>query len=304
MSQDLFIGLVTYKGSRFSDARTDSGLASSLARSLHQNPAFTGRVFVEVFDQDLFDGELVPLTRAEVVNSIRAELRIESRWRRYLNPMRKQYFSRMLMPVRHVYRYLKFAPPWVRTLNLDSPGAVMLRRLVNIELAHISLLESAVDSVADWILILEDDADTRSVEEFGRALSEFLGDSYNSNNLTRLKPKYINMSQSFTLSKVGSAGSDSNIGFWGNSSRIFSTSIPFTNTVCAVMYSREFAKVLLDRFRQIPLSPVIPIDWKLNLAIMQLFHEGILGEGDCWTIDPAPILQRSMHHGQIDRLSK
>jgi hypothetical protein len=43
------------------------------------------------------------------------------------------------------------------------------------------------------------------------------------------------------------------------------------------------------------MQPIIPIDWKLNAALMQLVQEGSIGDGDCFTLEPAPIRQSSMH---------
>jgi len=58
---------------------------------------------------------------------------------------------------------------------------------------------------------------------------------------------------------------------------------------------------LLDEFGVIPLSPVLPIDWKLNVALMNLVAAGKLGEGDCWQVDPAPFIQGSMHHVAVNK---
>jgi len=43
------------------------------------------------------------------------------------------------------------------------------------------------------------------------------------------------------------------------------------------------------------MQPIVPIDWKVNDAIMNLSHTGVLGPGDCYTVDPGPIRQASMH---------
>ena len=43
------------------------------------------------------------------------------------------------------------------------------------------------------------------------------------------------------------------------------------------------------------MTPVAPIDWKLNRALMELWRDGALGPSDCWWVEPGPIVQRSMH---------
>ena len=75
---------------------------------------------------------------------------------------------------------------------------------------------------------------------------------------------------------------------------LFSASKPVTNTVCAILYHREFLSLLLTKLDELPLEPVVPIDWKLNVALMELFQEGAIRPGSCWVIEPAPVLQRSM----------
>ena len=57
------------------------------------------------------------------------------------------------------------------------------------------------------------------------------------------------------------------------------------------MYSRTFAQELLDVFEQLPLFPVLPIDWKVNKAITELDRS----ERQCWWVQPPPITQGSMH---------
>jgi hypothetical protein len=72
---------------------------------------------------------------------------------------------------------------------------------------------------------------------------------------------------------------------------LFSAERPVTNTVCAVLYRRDLLVRLRDALREIPLSPVIPIDFKVNEAVMRI-ADG-MQPGDCWVASPAPIQQRS-----------
>jgi len=45
---------------------------------------------------------------------------------------------------------------------------------------------------------------------------------------------------------------------------------PVTNTVCAVLYRRSFLAHILAKLEDIPTYPVVPIDWKLNRALMNM----------------------------------
>ena len=67
-----------------------------------------------------------------------------------------------------------------------------------------------------------------------------------------------------------------------------------TNTVCAILYRAAFVRDLLAAMDALPMEPVVPIDWKLNLALMRMFDDGRLVAGDCWQVEPGPIDQLSM----------
>jgi hypothetical protein len=60
------------------------------------------------------------------------------------------------------------------------------------------------------------------------------------------------------------------------------------------MYHRDFLVHLINEFELIPSEPVVPIDWRLNKALMNLWNKGLIGSGDCWFVEPAPIDQLSM----------
>lgn len=169
-----------------------------------------------------------------------------------------------------------------------------MERLINIELAHVSLIKEGCQSGCDWILILEDDAHAGSISELADSLARFIMTMEQTTNLGS-QPQYVNLSRSFSETRLGVTTLMTHAGHWSAGAELLASSKPVTNTVCAVLYRREFAERLLTEFESIPLSPVLPIDWKLNLAIMRLFDLAELGPGDYWTVNPAPILQGSMH---------
>jgi hypothetical protein len=87
---------------------------------------------------------------------------------------------------------------------------------------------------------------------------------------------------------------------WGGDRcrRIAQSLLPVTNTVCAILYRTEFLMQLLDVWEALPMEPVVPIDWKLNRALMTLYQRGSLPPGSTWLVDPAPIIQMSMIHSR------
>lgn len=162
-------------------------------------------------------------------------------------------------------------------------------RLANIEAAHMSLMRAGVTSGSQWILILEDDA---RAPDYRRLAQEFNENLVSWNRATQ--PSYVNVSQSFALDALKIDRTLTTVGPWSSASTVLSSFIPFTNTVCAVLYRGEFLQTLNEEMEGIPLQPIIPIDWKLNLALMRLHTKGLIRPGDCYTVDPAPIVQGSM----------
>jgi hypothetical protein len=288
MSPSIFLGLVTHKASRFTEATTDSGLIKSLDRELRALGVETTMV---IHDEDRYTPELLELTPKAVRESIDAELRTEREWRLYLDPALSRPRLSVEMLTRRLYRRLKLAPPWKRTLNADDPGAKMLRRLINIELAHEYLLEAGMQSQADWVLVAEDDAVAVDQRSFAQSL-EFFANTFNPSPA----PKFVNLSESFSDSILGVDHLMTSVGAWPgtNSASIESSSKPITNTVCAILYRGSFLAELLASFQLLGLSPVIPIDWKLNRAILAMHKAKRLGDGDCFSIRPAPLIQGSM----------
>jgi hypothetical protein len=285
----VFLGLVTHPQTRFRDSAEPGGLVFSLAELLSQRGV---DAVTEVHGANLYSPSLLTLDRAEVRASIAAELTVEMRWRSYLDPTVSAAWLRSFMAARHVYRRLRFAPPWRRALAPSDAGPTMLRRLVNIELAHIALMESAVESGADWALIVEDDAAAVDTAGLASALASFVV-----SRTDERQPQYVNVSRSFDEASLGIDSCLTMIDTWndGSGTTIQSAALPVTNTVCAVLYRTTFLQRLLDAFAGIPLSPVLPIDWKLNEAIMRMNMAGELTSGDCWFLIPAPVTQRSMH---------
>lgn len=290
MPEALFLGLVTHPATRFPGSSSDDGLARATAQLLDDD----GRgAVVVIWDRDAYTPDLLAIDRGEIEVSIDAELAVEARWRRYIDPRIPGFAMDAFMSVRRAYRRRKFLPAAGGAVTEASPGFRMVRRLINIELAHLGLMRSAVESGCLWTLILEDDASCGDTRAFADGFMEF-ADAYGDSD----QPAYVNVSRSFDQGRLRIAGLLTPCGTWGGSTQapaqILSASKPVTNTVCAVLYRTSFLEELLTVLDSLPLSPVIPIDWKLNAALLQMHDSGALGAGDCWFLEPAPIVQRSM----------
>jgi hypothetical protein len=283
----IFLGLVTHQRTSYPESSGSDGLVSSVSSALTRLSVSTR---VEVHDADLHDEAVVPLTNREVISSIDAELDVEQRWRLHVDPGQSHLRLHSFMATRRIYRRLRLAPPWHRRKQATPQGARMLRRLVNIELAHVNLMQAAVDCRSTWTLIVEDDARVADPQEFAEALASFV-----ENHTSADQPLYINVSQSFA-DPLGISQHLHPIGAWDEATAEMAADRALTNTVCAVLYRTTFLEALLTTLREIPVSPVLPIDWKLNEALLALTDQGTISSGDCWFLTPGPIMQRSMHN--------
>ena len=281
----LFVGVVSHEGSRFSVSQGPHGLAYRLADSL---PG----VEVQVNTSNLLDEAALPVTAAMVQAMLGAELRLDRAWSRYLGrPMGPRWWAV------HAARSLRRG--WQR---LSPPDVSVARRLLNIELSHLDLMRRGLDSQAPWVLILEDDAFATDIADVASGLAGLMSASP--------APAFVNLSASFSnaalgiehlLSPVPGLAWDGVEGSTaaGSPRVLLQASRPVTNTVCAILYSRAFLVRLVDAMEALPMEPLVPIDWKLNLALMRMFAAGQIGAGDCCLVEPAPITQMSMQPAGI-----
>ena len=273
----LFIGVVSHPKTRFVASQGEHGLATQLAAQL---PG--AEVHVNVVD--LLDEKSISIDRRFVQSSLTAEFKLEQAWMRYLKSR-----SGMRQFRRRLSRWVRRSAQWIR-----SPSPNSMRRLINIELSHRDLLERGLASGAPWMLILEDDAGAQDVFDLAQGIDGIIH--------AARPPEFVNLSQSFTLVELGidQLVSPSPTAWHGAEARVILTADrPVTNTVCAIMYSREFTQRLMTIWQGMPMEPVVPIDWKLNAALMRMFDLGLVGGNSCWLVDPAPIIQMSMHEPGI-----
>lgn len=237
---------------------------------------------VSVDTSNRLDTSANPVTSVDVQDALSAQVRLEDEWNVYLSGSR-------LSGLRSVGNS---GLRWGRRLwrKVAPPSTSMVERLLNIEMAHVALLNQGLSSGARWILILEDDASATDVVDLTRGLVDLLQGAPDD-------VQFINVSESFDVSELGIdhllSVTDTE---WAGSvtRRVVSASRPVTNTVCAIAYRASFVTELLDWFSSMPMRPVVPIDWKLNKGLMAMNASGALGADSCWWVIPGPIDQLSM----------
>lgn len=276
---DLFIGVVSHERSRFADSQGADGLAARLRRALGARGL---DVEVQVNTADLHDPAALPIDERTVQASLDAQLRIDREWSAFLGR-------------RGLDETTRLAARWARRQadRVRPPSVATMRRLLNIELSHLDLLRTAVTVGATWALIVEDDASTDDVDDAAGGLAGLIADMDASE-----QPAYVNVSQSFTNDQLGITHLLREVGVpWRGATErsVLRSTLPVTNTVCAILYRGAFLPTLVAALDAVPVEPVLPIDWKLNRALMDLHGANALRDGDCWLVEPAPIVQRSMH---------
>ncbi len=277
---DCFIGVVSHEGSRFAISQSHEGLAEILRSRISEAGITTS---VQINTRDFHDAEALPIDNGVVQETLSAELRLQAQWATYL---RAGSNGSIVDGARTLVRSARRA---ARRFRAPSPSSVT--RLVNIELSHLDLMRAGLESGAAWVLILEDDAFAHDPVDCSQGLVGLMRDC----------PKtvdYVNVSESFTNAELGVGHLLTAVRFpgWTGSvaRQVLSAARPVTNTVCAILYRREFLTALVETMEALPMTPVVPIDWKLNIALMRLFESGRLRDGSCLLVDPAPIDQMSM----------
>ena len=274
----LFVGVVSHEGSRFSVSQGPEGLAARLATAM---PG----VEVHVNTADLLDERALPVTPAAVQATLSEELRLDRVWADYLSrEMGLRWWAV------HTARWARRG--WRR---LRPPGTGLVRRLLNIELSHLDLMRRGLDCGAPWVLVVEDDGFSADVADLAAGMRGLMD--------AARAPAFVNVSASFSAQELGIVhllNPVSECTWAGSAPRtILSADRPVTNTVCAILYRSDFLAELVVAMDALPMEPVVPIDWKLNLALMRLHESGRIGAGDCWLVEPAPIMQMSMQPAGI-----
>jgi hypothetical protein len=275
---NLFIGVVSYSRTQFAISQGPQGLGRQLAKELTNHSGIN--THIHIIDEDL-DNSGVVANRRAVQRSLSAELHAEARYSKYIS--RPQYIKNIL----------RLGARWTMRVkhSFNSPHPQLVSRLLNIEASHFDLMKRGLESESDYVLILEDDAFSSQLADLANGISGLMKASGT--------PAFVNLSESFSVSELGvghlltvRAGTS-----WQGDERrvVYLTSRPITNTVCAILYSRKFLAKVIQEMEALPLEPVLSIDWKLNVALMNLYEADGLGDLECWWVEPAPIKQKSMH---------
>ena len=279
----ILIGLVTHEASRFNDESQATDQVSVLA-NLISSMGF--KVDLLISDRNDFSASGEVISPLMAVRSAREQAILEVRWANYLkqqsNPDRRASFR-----------------AWIRIAGMTLKRSLdylvsrrKLRRLANIDLSHMRILERGINSNADWILIIEDDGFIENVGETASLLARILL------HLNSLNQIFVNLSESISIEKLGVETLVLDLDNYlddESDRKLVHLRAPITNTVCANLYSTRFAQSWHLSMDRDGLFPSIPIDWRLNRYILEMVDLCIAQDVDCYWVIPAPVVQGSMH---------
>ena len=136
--------------------------------------------------------------------------------------------------------------------------------------------------------------------EISDELIKVIFDLVNFTESIKAEAYFIDVSNSFSFEELGvqhlltqSSLHQTQKQFFGNEMR--GTIRPFTNCMCAVLYNRNMAEILLSgikRFSSIPGKRIIPVDWSFNLVLLEISRSNNAIE--CFHLDPGLFPQKSL----------
>jgi hypothetical protein len=164
-------------------------------------------------------------------------------------------------------------------------------RYINISSSHLRASSSGLQSKAAWVITLEDDGHLTDEAALGSALAS-ISASFSPEDVL-----FFDISDSFSFAQLGVehivAASDRRwLGLSGH--EVVRASIPFTNTMCATVMSREFVvrwSSYLEECLSKKVIRLIPVDWLLNRFILK---EKRLQQAAFYHFVPGVVKQLSM----------
>jgi hypothetical protein len=281
---DLFLGLVTHRNSAFNS----SGEATRALENLSLKLEGLGlQVETLVSDRDDYTSENFPISTDSLILAAKAQSQLERDWRLFLSS--RAGFAVPIRFAKQAATHVLYQVMLTKRLRgakgaSASQAAKAYQRLINIDLSHRRILDEGLKSGASVIVILEDDASELNVQQV-----QVFAD------VIRLASDqgvdFINLSESISLQDLGVTRilSRGTVIPGMHENQVIAMDTPVTNTVCANIYGSNFATLFASYLIEDRLTPVIPIDWRLNQVLME--HP----DTRCWWVRPGLFLQRSMH---------
>jgi hypothetical protein len=226
-------------------------------------------------------GEVIGI--ADRVRSAWRQVQIEKAWDEYLRESTGSDFDA------RKHGSIFFSGMFVKRAISFLLNSSSLARLANIDFSHLRVLKEGVATGAEWMLIIEDDAQfaepVRTAHVLRTVFDFFDGQS---------SSIFINLSESIDTLQLkvdGIISRGNSVLTFANDSELVQASPAISNTVCANIYSIDFARDFVSAIETQGIFPSVPIDWRLNQLIMEDRETPV----ECYWVIPGVFLQGSMH---------
>ena len=286
-SLGLQLGLLTHRKSRYS---------KQPSIQLFEEVSSTGKLIgvdVSIFisEDDLFSPKDVGWIDLLLVKFF--ELRLNKEWASYIvnKKIRKLRRNDIKVLLACLSYYRSLLQPSFRFKE-----KVRYSRILNITAGHQSLLQDFLNTRKSCCLILEDDAGF--TPSLGGEMVAAIFELYEFAQTVKSEAFFMDLSDSFTFRELGVENlvirpeSPGRV-FLG--SELLTTTKPFTNCTCAVLFSRPMAEKFcsaLKRDSRIHGKRLIPIDWSLNLLLLENANANPRIES--FHLEPGLFLQQSL----------
>ena len=192
------------------------------------------------------------------------------RWKRFLAKKTKRIPS---TGVGFFEDFVELLSAFVRLTRVINPIEMMASRIaclrsINITASHIAAWREALEADCQWALVFEDDGHLDSVEDLSATLDLLERQEKTARRVL------VNLSQSFRFSDLGVEEiiRSSTVETYSEKSlEVIFTNTPFTNTLCAVAFSRSLLEILVPFAESAALTRrfrCIAIDWQVNRLLL------------------------------------
>ena len=276
---DVFLGLITHPKSSFNKDGRATCLLEQVAQGLKKSGISMEYL---VSDRNDYSAQAYPISRDTLLAAAQAQVKLELEWRDFIAQ------SSGLIPNRlseqYLYQGMRLKRSVAAFKGENSTAAEAYQRLINIDLSHHRVLTQGINAGAKAVVILEDDAsiiDPRRIDDLALVTKKAL----------EVKTDFISLSESISAPELGIERILKRGGLMDFDSDVdvIELDTPVTNTVCANYYSRKFAIKFQAHISPERLTPVKPIDWRLNEVMLANPNT------TCWWVQPGIFVQGSMH---------
>lgn len=283
----LHFGLLTHEHSQYPKKPFLSLFQDFRVRAKTQNIQVTD----SISDRNLFSARNVRFVDL-LLAQIYEPLLIRS-WSAYLNGARKPKFQKNNLRI--VLNCLIYLTK-LSSIKFKSREKKKYSRILNINKGYLQLLKDFIGTPANLGIIFEDDASLENSEEVLTALLDLV---YFTQTIDPRK-FFIDLSDSFTFTQLGVDHLIEPEKTLLSPKLILGNTIqrakkPFTNTTCAVLYSREMAELLIREIEGYATKNgkrIIPMDWSFNMVLLEAARAKTTIE--CFHLDPGLFDQKSL----------